>query len=74
MLRKYCVETARNLDEGIPFVGFAAHEAVQESLGFSPAALVFGRTPRGPLKSLGKVFVINFVISAQHTRFCQQIP
>ena len=31
---------------------FAAREAVQTSLGFSPFELVFGHTPRGPLKLL----------------------
>lgn len=31
---------------------FATREAVQESLGFSPAELVFGHEVRGPLKVL----------------------
>ncbi len=31
---------------------FAVREAMQESLGFSPADLVFGHTVRGPLKML----------------------
>lgn len=57
MLRKYCLETAKSWDEGIPFVLFAAREAVQESLGFSPAELVFGHVPRGPLKSLKDRFL-----------------
>uniref|UniRef100_A0AAQ4NYV1 Gypsy retrotransposon integrase-like protein 1 n=1 Tax=Gasterosteus aculeatus aculeatus TaxID=481459 RepID=A0AAQ4NYV1_GASAC len=52
MLRKYCMETGANWDEGVPFVLFAVRETVQESLGFSPADLVFGHTPRGPLKVL----------------------
>lgn len=52
MLRKYCVEYEKQWDEGIPFVLFAARDAVQESIGFSSAQLVFGHTPRGPLKSL----------------------
>ena len=52
MLRKYCHETKRNWDEGIPFVLFAARDAVQESLGFAPNELVFGHTVRGPLKVL----------------------
>lgn len=29
---------------------FATREAVQESIGFSPAELVFGQEVRGPLK------------------------
>ena len=52
MLRVYCLEHERDWDEGIPFMLFAAREAVQESLGFSPFELVFGRTVRGPLKLL----------------------
>lgn len=56
MLRKYCLEAKVDWDEGIPFVLFAAREAVQESLGFSPSELVFGHTPRGPLKSMKEKF------------------
>ncbi|CDQ63631.1 unnamed protein product [Oncorhynchus mykiss] len=52
MLRKYCMETSTDWDEGVPFVLFAIRETIQESLGFSPADLVFGHTPRGPLKVL----------------------
>lgn len=50
MLRKHCFQSTRNWDESIPFILFAAREAVQESLGFSPAELVFGHKVRGPLK------------------------
>lgn len=39
VLRAYCLETGKELDEGIPFLLFA-RETVQESLGFSPAELV----------------------------------
>ncbi|CAM4600561.1 unnamed protein product [Leuciscus chuanchicus] len=52
MLRKYCMETNKEWDEGVPLLLFAIREAVQESLGFSPAELVFGHTVRGPLKML----------------------
>lgn len=52
MLRKYCLETGNDWDEGVPLVLFAIQETVQESLGFSPAQLVFGHTVRGPLKVL----------------------
>ncbi|KAL7854279.1 hypothetical protein AOLI_G00211230 [Acnodon oligacanthus] len=37
MLRKYCLDTGKDWDEGVPLVLFAVREAVQESLGFSPA-------------------------------------
>nr|XP_055054187.1 uncharacterized protein LOC129439536 [Misgurnus anguillicaudatus] len=52
VLRKYCMDTGKDWDEGIPLVLFAVREAVQDSLGFSPADLVFGHTVRGPLKML----------------------
>lgn len=57
MLSKFCLETAKSWDEGVPFVLFAAREAVQESLGFSPAELVFGHSIRGPLKVLKEQFM-----------------
>lgn len=50
MLRTYCFETGKDWDEGVPLVMFAVRETVQESLGFSPADLVFGHNVRGPLK------------------------
>ena len=52
MLKKFCLETGRQWDEGLPFLMLAARESVQESLGFSPAELVFGHTVRGPLRVL----------------------
>ncbi|KAF7640769.1 hypothetical protein LDENG_00015390 [Lucifuga dentata] len=57
MLRKYCQEGEKSWDEGIPFLLFAAREAVQESLGFSPVELIFGHTVRGPLKALKETFL-----------------
>lgn len=47
-LRKYCMETGNEWDEGVPLVLFALREARQESLGFSPSELVFGHNVRGP--------------------------
>ena len=38
--------------EGLPLLMCAVCETVQESLGFSPAELVFGHQLRGPLKLL----------------------
>ena len=55
MLRKYCVETEKQWDEGVPFVLFAACDAVQESIGFSSAQLVF--SDLRPLKSLHEQFL-----------------
>lgn len=46
------MEHGKDWDEGVHLVLFASREAVQESLGFSPFELLFGRTVRGPLKVL----------------------
>lgn len=52
MLRTYCLEFQKEWDEGVHLQLFAIREVVQESLGFSPAELVFGHAVRGPLKLL----------------------
>lgn len=52
MLRKFCVGTNREWDEGLLLLPFAIRETAQESLGFSLAELVFGHTVRGPLRLL----------------------
>ena len=57
MLRVYCTEHGKDWDEGVHLVLFASREAVQESLGFSPFKLLFGRTVRGPLKVLKEVWL-----------------
>ena len=57
MLRAYCVENNRDWDQGIHLLLFATRESVQESLGFSPFELVFGRTVRGPLKLLKEAWL-----------------
>ncbi|KAI2664116.1 Transposon Ty3-I Gag-Pol polyprotein [Labeo rohita] len=41
LFKKYCQDTAKDWDEGVPLVLFAVRETIQESLGFSPAELVF---------------------------------
>ena len=45
-------EQKKDWDEGVHLLLFAVREAVQESLGFSPFELLFGRKVRGPLKFL----------------------
>lgn len=51
MLRKYCLSTTKDWDEGVPLL-FATREIVQESLRFSHAELVFAHQVRGPSKVL----------------------
>ena len=57
MIRAYCTEYNNDWDQGIHLLLFAAREAIQESLGFSPFELVFGRTVRGPLKLLKEMWL-----------------
>lgn len=52
MLQAYCEEYKKDWGEGVHLLLFAAREVTQESLGFSPAELVFGHTVQGPLKLL----------------------
>ncbi|KAK7166228.1 hypothetical protein R3I93_006107 [Phoxinus phoxinus] len=58
-LRKYCIETGNEWDDGVPLVLFAVREARQDSLGFSPSELVFGHNVRGPLKMLKEEFLCD---------------
>lgn len=51
-LHTYCLEFQRDWDEGVHLQMFTIREVVQESLGFSPAVLVFGHHVRGPLTLL----------------------
>ncbi|XDV48358.1 hypothetical protein PO909_017780 [Leuciscus waleckii] len=59
MLKKYCHETCKDWDEGVPFVLFAARDTKQESLGFSPVELVLCHNVRGPLKMLREKMVYD---------------
>ncbi len=53
-LKTHCVDSGRDWAESLPLLMFAIRESVQDSLGFSPAELVFGHTVRGPLKLLSE--------------------
>ncbi len=57
MLCAYCLASGKDWVEGLPLLMFAARESVQESIGFSPAELVFGHTVRGPLKLLSEQLI-----------------
>ncbi|XP_069976082.1 uncharacterized protein [Penaeus vannamei] len=52
MLTKYCHETGSEWDLGVPLMLYAIRCTKQESLGFSPYELLFGRDIRGPMKLL----------------------
>lgn len=46
MVRIYLKEDQRKWDENLPEIQFAINTAIQDSTGFSPAELNFGRQPR----------------------------
>ena len=52
MLRKAACQEGKDWDSLIPFLLFAYREVPQESTGFSPFELLYGRDVRGPLDIL----------------------
>ena len=52
MFRKMASEEGKDWDKLLPYVLFAYREVPQESTGFSPFELVYGREVRGPLDVL----------------------
>ena len=49
MLRKTACEDGKDWDRFIPYILFAYREVPQETMGFSPFELLYGREVRGPL-------------------------
>ncbi|XP_071485282.1 uncharacterized protein [Diadema antillarum] len=56
MLRKMCEERPKDWDRYLNPLLFAYREAVQESTGFSPFELLYGRVVRGPLTILKELW------------------
>ena len=56
MLKRTCVERSKDWDKYLPAVIFAYREVPQESLGFSPFELVYGRSVRGPMAILKELW------------------
>ncbi|XP_062603479.1 uncharacterized protein LOC134265246 [Saccostrea cucullata] len=52
MLKRLCSEKPKDWDKYLSAVLFAYREVPQESLGFSPFELVYGRSVRGPISIL----------------------
>ena len=52
MLKKMCIERPKGWDRYKSPLLFAYHEKLQESLGFSPFELLYGRAVRGPMEIL----------------------
>lgn len=56
MLKRMCSERPRDWDKYINPLLFAYREVPQESLGFSPFDLLYGRTVRGPMTILKELW------------------
>lgn len=56
MLKKMCAERPKDWDKYINPLLFAYREAPQDSTGFSPFELLYGRTVRGPLAILRQLW------------------
>ena len=52
MLHRMCAERPKDWDKYLPALFFAISEVPQESLGFSPFELLYGRSVRGPMAIL----------------------
>ena len=56
MLKRMCAENPRDWDRYITPLLFAVRDAPQESMGFSPFELLYGRRVRGPLDILRELW------------------
>jgi hypothetical protein len=56
MLKRMCDERPRDWDRYIPALLFAYREVPQESLGFSPFEMLYGRSVRGPMSVLKELW------------------
>ena len=56
MLKRMCAEKPKDWDRYIDALLFAYREAPQESLGFAPFEMLYGRTVNGPLQILRQLW------------------
>ncbi|MCG8096943.1 MAG: DDE-type integrase/transposase/recombinase [Candidatus Thiodiazotropha endolucinida] len=56
MLRRMCAERPKDWDKYLPALLFAVREVPQESLGYSPFELLYGRNVRGPMAILRELW------------------
>lgn len=56
MLRRMCAERPKDWDRYLSAILFAYREVPQESLGFSPFELLYGRSLRGPMTVLKELW------------------
>ena len=56
MMKKFTSRNKKDWDEYLPYLLFTYREAAQESAGFSPFKLLYGRRVRGPMDVLREVW------------------
>ena len=56
MLQRMCADCPKDWDRHLPALLFAVREETQESLGFSPFELLYGRNVRGPMAFLRELW------------------
>ena len=56
MLKRMCEERPKDWDRYLPAVLFAYREVPQDSLGFSPFEMLYGRSVRGPMMLLRELW------------------
>ncbi|PIK60000.1 hypothetical protein BSL78_03079 [Apostichopus japonicus] len=67
MLKKMCDERPKDWDRYIDPLLFAYRETPQESTGFSPFELLYGRTVRGPMRILKELWTGESEVSETKT-------
>ena len=67
MLKKMCDEKPNDWDRFIDHLLFAYRETPQESSGFSPFEMLYGRTVRGPMKILKELWIGESEVSETKT-------
>jgi len=69
MLRKLCVERPADWDRYLEAVLFAYREVKQDTLGFAPFELFYGRTVRGPMAILRELWSKNVPDEEQQSTY-----
>ena len=70
MLKRVCADRPRDWDRYINPVLFAYREVPQESVGFSPFELVFGRCIRGPMTILKELWTEEIADPKDNLSIC----
>ena len=70
VLLSMCAERPNDWDKYLPALLFAVREIPQESLGFSPFELLYGRNVRGPMQILRELWAVEE--TDEHARLTYQ--